>query len=585
MSIHSSVTAFKKLVSFLTVRGRRRLLIISVGLFVVSFLEMMTAFIIALFAEALIYPQKAYHYLQKLHILSAYNKEHVVLCFAAITAGIYFFKLIIGTFSTLFSNRCIQSEAHTFKLKFLNLYSKMPYENYLGRNSADFISTMNGEADIIFSSGLYSIIQIFSELLVFLLLLIAVAFINPKFFLVLTILGGVISFVALKLVFPLSYKIGNELRTATRKCNRSALQFIHTFKDIILSTKLSYFLHEYNQNAKRKSNLDAYQLTFNSLPRLFLEAFFIVIFISVICYMTVTHHDTQKILVLLGGYLYAGFRFMPGMNRIVNFVSIFKSLIPAINHVYQEYTALGAVRHMQDSDSFSFSDSIIFMEVDFRYENTKKNVLNKVSLQIRKGECIGIVGATGSGKSTLIDLLLGLLNPTHGHISVDSIYPVNNVAWHENIGYVSQMIHLIDDTIATNITFGSNKVDDELLNKVIDEAQLTYLIRKLPDGVNTAVGDRGVRLSGGERQRIAIARALYRNPQVLIFDEATSALDNNTEEALMEVINKVSMSRTVIMVAHRLTTLKDCDRIFVMKEGRIVDEVVYEALQNQAIYT
>jgi ATP-binding cassette subfamily C protein len=185
------------------------------------------------------------------------------------------------------------------------------------------------------------------------------------------------------------------------------------------------------------------------------------------------------------------------------------------------------------------------------------------TLEIKKGESIGIVGETGSGKSTFIDLLLGLLRPTQGIILVDKQYPVNAKQWHEKIGYVPQSIYLTDDTIEANIAFGleADMIDAGRLLQVIKEAQLEDFVQKLPDGVQTVVGERGVRLSGGERQRIAIARALYRNPEVLIFDEATSALDTETEARLMETINAVSKDRTVIMVAHRLSTLEKCDRV------------------------
>ncbi len=216
--------------------------------------------------------------------------------------------------------------------------------------------------------------------------------------------------------------------------------------------------------------------------------------------------------------------------------------------------------------------SINFKNVNFRYQNAEKNALTGVNFEIKKGECIGIVGETGSGKSTLVDLLLGLLRPNGGEILVDDAYPVNSYQWHKKIGYVPQSLYLVDDTIEANIAFGemSSNVNQDRLNKVIQDAQLSKFIKQLPNGAKTVVGERGVRLSGGERQRIAIARALYRDPEVLIFDEATSALDNVTEARLMKTIQVVSKDRTVIMIAHRLSTLKDCDRVVEVSAGQIV---------------
>ena len=286
---------------------------------------------------------------------------------------------------------------------------------------------------------------------------------------------------------------------------------------------------------------------------------------------------------ILGGYLYAGFRLMPGLNRIINQLNVFKSIIPSIERVFNEYMMVAAKENYVDMPDFQFNETVTLKDVCFKYLNTEKDALSHVSLQIQKGVCIGIVGATGSGKSTLIDLILGLLKPYQGSILVDGKYPMYAYQWHQKIGYVPQSVYLIDDSIEKNIAFGEKEIDLNRLNAVIDAAQLRTFMEALSDGVKTIVGERGVRLSGGERQRIAIARALYRNPEVLIFDEATSALDNDTEARLMDTINAVSRDRTVIMIAHRLTTLQNCDRIVVMGKGRIQEVTEYNFLQNKVV--
>jgi ATP-binding cassette subfamily C protein len=244
---------------------------------------------------------------------------------------------------------------------------------------------------------------------------------------------------------------------------------------------------------------------------------------------------------------------------------------------------VAAKENYVDLPDFQFDQDIEIKDLSFRYLNTEKDALSHVSLQIKKGECVGIVGETGSGKSTLVDLILGLLKPSHGSILIDGQYPVHSYEWHQKIGYVPQNIYLTDDTIEKNIAFGEKDIDLNRLNLAIDAAQLRKFIDALPEGVKTVVGERGIRLSGGERQRIAIARALYRSPEVLIFDEATSALDNDTEARLMKTINAVSRDRTVIMIAHRLTTLKDCNRIVVMDKGTISQVTDYNSLQNKVV--
>jgi ATP-binding cassette subfamily C protein len=209
--------------------------------------------------------------------------------------------------------------------------------------------------------------------------------------------------------------------------------------------------------------------------------------------------------------------------------------------------------------------------------------LQQINLTISKGECIGIIGETGSGKSTLTDIILGLLKPNQGEVLVDDKFPVHSYQWHSRIGYVPQSVYLVDDTIAANVAFGDAlaELNSEKLQHAIHGAQLQQFIEKLPNGVDTMVGERGVQLSGGERQRIAIARALYRDPEILIFDEATSALDNETESRLMDTIDAIHQKQlTIIMIAHRLTTLKNCSRIVVMKNGSIDRIISYNELSK-----
>jgi ATP-binding cassette subfamily C protein len=302
-----------------------------------------------------------------------------------------------------------------------------------------------------------------------------------------------------------------------------------------------------------------------------------------IAYFCLKADEPQQMMGILGGYLYAGFRLMPGLNRIISQLNTFKSIIPSINRVYDEYHFLVQKENYIDCPTFQFSDSLTLKNVNFHYLNAQRLALQNINLTIRKGECIGIIGETGSGKSTLTDIILGLLKPNQGEVLVDDKFPVHSYQWHSRIGYVPQSVYLVDDTIAANVAFG-NAAEDLNYNKLqqaMNGAQLQQFIEKLPNGLNTVVGERGVQLSGGERQRIAIARALYRDPEILIFDEATSALDNETESRLMDTIDAIHQKQlTIIMIAHRLTTLKNCSRIVVMKNGMIERIISYNELSE-----
>ena len=343
--------------------------------------------------------------------------------------------------------------------------------------------------------------------------------------------------------------------------------------------KKESFIEAYQNHARKKAGIQAIQTSLNALPRMVIEILFVGLFVTTIAYLCLDQESPIQMIGILGGYLYAGFRLMPGLNRIINHLSVFKSVIPSIERVHQEYTMVAAKENYVDVPEFQFNHNIEIKVLSFRYLNTEKNALNRVSLQIQKGECIGIVGETGSGKSTLVDLVLGLLKPYEGSILVDGQYPVHSYQWHQKIGYVPQSIYLTDDTIENNIVFGEKDIDLNRLNSAIDAAQLRKFMEALPEGAKTIVGERGIRLSGGERQRIAIARALYCDPEVLIFDEATSALDNDTEARLMETINAVSKDRTVIMIAHRMTTLKDCNRIVIMDKGCVKQVTDYQSMK------
>ena len=361
---------------------------------------------------------------------------------------------------------------------------------------------------------------------------------------------------------------------------QNLLQFFHGFKEIVLLGKRDYFINAYRFYSRKKSRIQAIQTATNALPRMVIEVLFICHFVVTIAILCLDHETPVQMIGVLGGYLYVGFRLMPGLNRIINQLNALKAVIPSIERVYQEYNTVAAKENYVDVPDFVFEKFINLKSVSFQYSNTDTDALKDISFEIKKGECIGIVGETGSGKSTLVDVILGLLKPHKGSLLVDGHYPVNSYQWHQKIGYVPQSVYLTDDTIKANIAFGEREIDTSRLDAAIDAAQLRKFIDNLPQGSQTIVGERGIRLSGGERQRIAIARALYRNPEVLIFDEATSALDNETEARLMETIHAVSQDRTVIMIAHRLTTLKDCNRIVMMEKGSMKQMTEYESLQH-----
>ena len=567
-STPSILSAIQKLRELLTREEKINWLFIIGFALVVSILEVVTASTIVVFAQVLVDPLLGQKYFQKFGITENFSAGQTVLYVAIAVGVIFFIKNLIAALEVFFQNFSIQRMCYKFKNKLLHRYALADYGFYLTRNSSFGLQVVAGDAEKTFSTAMVSFASVLSEGVIFICLVSMIVYMNPTLTLIIFAIGATLSLLISKFLLPKFYYWGQKLQNTEIHTYKNLMQFFHAFKEIVLMGKKKSFVDAYKVHSKQRSKLQAIQTTTHALPRMGIEIFFVGLFVLTISYLCIGHESPMQMIGILSGYLYVGFRLMPGLNRIINQLNTFKSVIPSINRVHQEYTTVASDGHYLDIPDFKFDKSITFKNVNFKYLNADKNALSGINLKIKKGECIGVIGETGSGKSTLIDSLLGLLRPTAGEILVDDNYPVNSIQWHKKIDYVPQTVYLVDDTIEANIAFGEKEIDEERLNQAIDAAQLRKWMNGLKDGSKTIVGERGMRLSGGERQRIAIARSLYNKPEVLIFDEATSALDNATEARLMEAINMVSKERTVIMIAHRLTTLKDCDKIIHMKKGR-----------------
>ena len=327
----------------------------------------------------------------------------------------------------------------------------------------------------------------------------------------------------------------------------------------------------------------------NQLPRHVLEVVLVGGILLGIVFMLPDGDSATGLLPVIGMFSMAVFRLLPSFNRITGASGVTRSGIPAVEHIYDD---VQEARRYQSKVSSSkptrlvFDKQITFDDVSFKYAESDLTALEGINLTIKRGQSVGIVGASGAGKTTLVDVLLGLFPTTTGVLSVDGT-PIASVLdqWRAIIGYIPQDIFLIDDTLRRNIAFAlaDEKIDAEAVGRAVDQARLTDFIATLPDGLDTLVGERGVRLSGGQKQRIGIARALYRHASVLIMDEATSSLDPNTEMEISSAVASLLSERTVIIIAHRLSTVKQCDIIYVMEDGQIIDSGTFNDLaENNA---
>jgi ABC-type multidrug transport system fused ATPase/permease subunit len=460
--------------------------------------------------------------------------------------------------------------AHISK-KLYEGYLNMPYYNHLEKNSSILIRNIQSEVSI-FTTLSQNIIFLTSEISVIIGILILLISIEP--------IGALLTLFFLSLVVYFFYKIsrvkiriwGEERQYFSGIISQNLMQGLGGIKDIKLIGKETYFLNEYDRINNKIANINTKINTIDQLPRLLLELIAVAALACLIIAMVLLHKPIIVIIPILGIFVAAAFRMIPSVNKIIYASQRLVYSMPVIDLLYNEFSYFSKFKIKNTiQKNIEFNKSIILRNLSFKYAGSNNFVFNNVKLNINIGECIGIIGESGSGKSTLIDILLGLLTPIHGEILIDNVeIDENNIrGWQNIVAYVPQTIYLTDDTLRNNIAFGlsEDEIDDNLVFEAIMNSQLNDLLITLPDGLETKLGERGVRLSGGQRQRIGIARALYRNTKILVFDEATSALDSNTEFEVMKAINNLRGHKTIIIVAHRLTTLSNCDRVYRLDEN------------------
>lgn len=358
-------------------------------------------------------------------------------------------------------------------------------------------------------------------------------------------------------------------------------------KDVLLYKRDDDFLEKFKQSGKVLAHAQGMNTALSQTPRYFMELVAFGALISLVLALLISHDGTlSQVLPVLAIYALAGFKLLPALQQIYGSVTTIRGNTAAFDAIKSDLRAARVKEINQDiipkSIDLSEIDHIKFNNVSFTYPNKKTPALNYINIKIPINATVGFVGESGSGKSTAIDLLLGLIEPDIGQLMLNDIVIDSNhrYGWQKHIGFVPQSIFLSEGTIAENIAFGLNDKDIDLkkINQAIKLAHLESLISSLPSGLETKVGERGVQLSGGQRQRIGIARALYNQPNVLVFDEATSALDGMTEKVIMDAIQEMSGQKTIVLIAHRLKTVQQCDIIYLMDKGKIVDQGTYQEL-------
>lgn len=451
----------------------------------------------------------------------------------------------------------------------LTEYLQKPYLYHLNHNTATLLRNVNSGGVIVFSLIIVSMFTLLTEIItavtIWLMLVMIDAF---TAIIVAGFIGSLLYFIikGFRKKITEQGKIQNEYSALYIKCINQSLGAI---KETKVSCKEEFFLDAFRKAYFEYGKANGKFLFMNQLPRMLIETIIVCGLLLLIITKLLLGNQPAEIVPLLGVLALAAFRLMPSANRIVNLSNGIRFQMPFFNELYEDLLIIKNKGEketetcLQKPESrMDFENVISVEELSFAYPEIEKQVLNNISFSIPKGKFVGIVGPSGAGKTTFVDILLGLLPPSKGKISVDGKNIYDDIrTWQANLAYVPQSIYLIDGTIRENIALGvdEKEINDALINKILHMAELYDFVQELPAGIDTTVGERGVKLSGGQRQRIGIARALYYQPQVLVLDEATSALDNETEKSITDTILKLKGQITIIAVAHRLTTLAQCD--------------------------
>jgi ATP-binding cassette subfamily C protein len=498
----------------------------------------------------------------------------VTILAGVVLAVVFVAKAVYLTVLAWVLNRFVFQWQVTLAGRLLGHYLRRPYAFHLRRNSAELLNNTNNDAMGVVSGVVLPFLKIGMEVLTLAAIFGLLLWVEPVTSLAaLGILGGA-SYIFARVVRTRVIRLGREQRRQREEMIRAVNEGLGGIKMTKVLGREDHFLARFQDASVAFAKVGMVRAVLAELPRLVLEVVAVLGLLAVAAYFLTSGGSTETLVPVLALLAVSVARMIPAFNRIVNSLNMTRWGRASLDAVYADLIESGGDEVLSEVVP-PLRDRIRLEDVSFTYEGTDDPVLRGIGLDIRRGEAVGLVGPTGSGKTTLVDLILGLLVPPGGRVLVDGVdLRGQEMGWRRQIGYIPQDIFLADVSIRENVAFGvpSDDIDETAVWLALERAQLAEFVRGLPQGLDTAVGERGVRVSGGQRQRIGIARALYDEPQVLVMDEATSALDQETEQVVMTAIERLKGGRTLILIAHRLTTVEGCDRVVLLRDGRMVAE-------------
>jgi len=560
---------FKKLNSLLTKEDKRYLLILLFFSIFVSIIETIGVGVIMPFISVAsdFDNIESNKYIKDIYQFLDVDKLHFVIYFGIGLIVFYIFRAVINLLYFYLLNRFSQGRYHLLAYRLFENYIGMEYKKFIGQNSSYMTKNIITEANNLVQL-ISNILFMMSEIFVLILIYSMLLYVNWKMTLLLTIFL-MINIILLKIFVSTKIKKAGSDR---EKFQSSFYEIINStfgnFKIIKLKSKDDIVLNKFSKSSFGFANSNIKHQTLSQFPRLFLEMIGFSLVAIIVIYLIIKYQtDIKGALPILMVFILGLYRLLPSVNRIFSSYNEVLFKMESLNIIHNEF--IYEAENLGNKD-IEFKNKISLKNVDFSYiEN--KSVLKNINLEIKKGEKLGIVGESGSGKSTLIDIIIGLYKPEKGEVYIDDtlLNEENIKSWRKKIGYIPQNIYLSDGDVASNVAF-LEEIDEKRIKEVLKQANILDFLEKYHEGIYTKVGENGVKLSGGQKQRIAIARALYHNPEVLVLDEATSALDNDIEAKIMEEIYKIGENKTMIIIAHRISTLNKCDRIVRLENGKIV---------------
>lgn len=500
---------------------------------------------------------------------------------------LYVIKNAYLLFQTYVQNTFVTRNRNRMISRVMREFLNRPYEEYLGADIPTVFRLTDSDIPNAFQLILV-LIQMVTEIVVAGSLCIVLVVVSPAMSLFILCIFLGMTLIITKVLKPRLNAIGHRNQMIQSRIAKWRIQSIYGLKDVKVLHREEFFVRNYYESGAIGADVARNYAVFNNLPRLLIETIFMVSMLLFIMIYMLRGGNISVLIPQLSAFAVAAIRVMPGTNRINTYLSEIAYSQPCLDYLYENLTAnmkmdvngsvTGLAGKEQSTETRTrLQDKIVLDHITYAYPNTEKNIFTDAHMEVKKGQSVGIMGPSGSGKSTIVDILLGLLRVQSGTITCDGRNIFDNYAdWLGKIGYIPQSIYLIDESIRDNIAFGidADKIDDKRIWEVLEEAQLKEFVEELPEGLDTTIGDRGVRISGGQRQRLGIARALYHNPEILVFDEATSALDGDTEQAVMDAINSFHGRKTMVIIAHRLNTIAKCDVIYKVEDGKIAETIL-----------